>query len=43
MICKIFSRKVTAVVEKIRIDKKGEKKCKIVETEQKEIVGKRND
>ena len=33
MICKIFYRKVTGDVEKMRISKKEEKKCKIVETE----------
>ena len=38
MICKIFYRKVTGAVEKMRISKKEEKKCKIVETEKtKEI------
>ena len=38
MICKIFYRKVTGDVEKMRISKKEEKKCKIVETEKtKEI------
>ena len=37
MICKIFYRKVTGDVEKMRISKKEEKKCKIVET--KEING----
>ena len=43
MICKIFYRKVTCDVEKMRISKKEEKKCKIVETEEtKEIsVGKK--
>ncbi len=40
MICKIFYRKVTGDVEKMRISKKEEKKCKIVETEKtKEISG----
>lgn len=40
MICKIFYRKVTGDVEKMRISKKEEKKCKIVETEKtKEING----
>ncbi len=40
MICKIFYRKVTCDVEKMRISKKEEKKCKIVETEKtKEISG----
>ena len=29
MICKIFYRKVTGDVEKMRISKKEEKKCKI--------------
>ena len=33
IICKIFYRKVTGAVEKMRISKKEEKKCKIVETE----------
>lgn len=43
MICKIFYRKVTCDVEKMRISKKEEKKCKIVETEKtKEINGERN-
>jgi len=40
MICKIFYRKVTGDVEKMRISKKEKKKCKIVETEKtKEING----
>ena len=40
MICKIFYRKVTCDVEKMRISKKEEKKCKIVETEKiKEVSG----
>ena len=40
MVCKIFYRKVTGAVEKMRISKKEEKKCKIVETEKtKEISG----
>ena len=40
MVCKIFYRKVTGVVEKMRISKKEEKKCKIVETEKiKEVSG----
>lgn len=40
MICKIFYRKVTGDVEKMRISKKEKKKCKIVETEKtKEISG----
>ena len=40
MIWKIFYRKVTGAVEKMRISKKEEKKCKIVETEKtKEISG----
>ena len=41
MICKIFYRKVTGDVEKMRISKKEEKKCKIVETEygKKRLIG----
>ena len=40
MIWKIFYRKVTGAVEKMRISKIEEKKCKIVETEKtKEISG----
>ena len=40
MICKIFYRKLTCDVEKMRISKKEVKKCKIVETEKtKEISG----
>lgn len=38
MIWKIFYRKVTGAVEKMRISKKEEKKCKIVETEKKKEV-----
>ena len=37
MICKIFYRKVTGDVEKMRISKKEEKKCKIVETEKTKV------